>query len=137
MYPQNLCVVYDTNDLFLFWFRILEDNRKLMDTILFMAEAFSDLMTTGSLRSGSSNLLAKILRSLQGDMQDPIVATMESTIYTIASLATIADVLGDVESSRKHIRGLHSVVALRGGIGSLATSQLQAKCCRYAPNWSL
>jgi hypothetical protein len=131
MYPQNLCLIYDVHDLF--WFKYLRDCPKLTDTVLFIAEASSDLMQSKSLGTKTFNRLTKVLHSLHEDLDDPIAATGECTICVIVALATVADIQCDVEGSRKHIQGLQKIVEIRGGIASLESSQLQAKCCRSVP----
>lgn len=78
----------------------------------------------------ASKLLARLLPSIQANLEDSSTASTDSTISAVLSLATGADVAGDIQSLRKHVHGLHSVVKLRGGISGLEHPWLQSKCCR-------
>jgi hypothetical protein len=97
---------------------------------LFLGEVYFNSCDLHNPETRASNLLAKILPMLQGNLEDPIRATTDPTITVILGLAIAAEIFGDLESMKKHVQGLSTVVAMRGGITNITYSELQFKCCR-------
>ncbi|KAJ4229148.1 hypothetical protein NW759_003871 [Fusarium solani] len=59
------------------------------------------------------------------------ISTSDSTVLTVVGLTTAALAFGDVDIAQKHMRGLHKMVTLRGGISTFSNDKrLQTKLCR-------
>ncbi|UPL01982.1 hypothetical protein LCI18_012916 [Fusarium solani-melongenae] len=75
----------------------------------------------------------KALNALQrrlsaGNME---ISTSDPTVLTVVGLTTAALAFGDVDIAQKHMRGLHKMVTLRGGISTFShDKRLQTKICR-------
>lgn len=96
-----------------------------------VAESYNDMLDGTQCSLGTSRLLAKVIPLIQQNIEDPTRAAADSTISAIIALATVADIVGDFETLRKHASGLQSLIALRGGIQQLQHGELQSKCCRF------
>jgi hypothetical protein len=63
------------------------------------------------------------------------ISTSDSTVLTVVGLTTAALAFGDVDIAQKHMRGLHKMVTLRGGISTFSNDKrLQTKLCRQVLN---
>ncbi|KAI8656385.1 hypothetical protein NCS56_01242400 [Fusarium sp. Ph1] len=63
------------------------------------------------------------------------ISTSNSTVLTVVGLTTAALAFGDVDIAQKHMRGLHKMVTLRGGISTIShDKRLQTKLCRQVLN---
>ncbi|KAI8713901.1 hypothetical protein NCS52_01236000 [Fusarium sp. LHS14.1] len=75
----------------------------------------------------------KALSALQRRLStgDLDISTSDSTILTVVGLSTAGLAFGDVDIAQKHMRGLHKMVTLRGGIPAFSHDRrLQTKLCR-------
>jgi hypothetical protein len=62
---------------------------------------------------------------------DNELSTSDSTILVVLGLTMAATSLGDLETALKHIKGLHKMVKIRGGISAFqGNRQLQPKIFR-------
>lgn len=78
----------------------------------------------------AARMLAKMLPLVQARIEESGSSITDSTISAVLALATAADISGDIMSLKKHVRGLSSLVKIRGGVSKLPHSELQIKCCR-------
>lgn len=129
MYPINLCMTFDpTNSI---WFEYLGRDAAYVHSILFATRAYFDWL--GGRTCGREGLahLTKTLELLRGTLEDESEAISETTISVIVGLAMAADCFGDRVAAARHVQGLHKIIMMRGGLGSLSkNSQLQIKSCR-------
>ncbi|CAG9985616.1 unnamed protein product [Clonostachys byssicola] len=72
----------------------------------------------------------RILRErLLGDDQEAKIA--DSTLGTILKLASAAHFCGDTQAAVQHMRGVHRIVEIRGGLNVFDGTELQFETCRY------
>lgn len=105
----------------LFCFNNLSSHPAMVPALLFTAQAFYDTTTGASFGSPpiAQFHLAKTLKLLRVSLEDETEATSYSTMVVVASLATAAVILGDMDTAGKHLDGLHKMVQARGGLASL------------------
>ncbi|OIW27676.1 hypothetical protein CONLIGDRAFT_444179 [Coniochaeta ligniaria NRRL 30616] len=135
MYPFDLCTAFHPQNSV--WFEYLALDAGYVHSVLFATRAFFDWRGgTGSpvLSHKSLAHLAKTLELLRNRLDNPSSggeSTSESTISTVVGLTVAADCLGDRDAAAKHTAGLHRMISLRGGLGTLSHNrQLQIKACR-------
>jgi hypothetical protein len=129
MYPVDFCLAFDpTNSI---WFEYLGRDAAYVHSILFSAGAYFDHLSGHEFSPSSLRHLAKTLELLRSTLEQESGAVSESTISVVVGLAGVAECLGDPDEAVRHLRGLHRMIQMRGGIGSLSrNSQLQIKSCR-------
>lgn len=102
---------------------------------LFIAKTYQDFQIQGQKESSQSALIhfIKALGILQQRLAsgEDEASICDSTILVIVGLITAAISLGDFDAASKHMKGLHQIVALRGGILAFRLNKkLQAKILR-------
>ncbi|KAB5583625.1 hypothetical protein GE09DRAFT_1212200 [Coniochaeta sp. 2T2.1] len=140
LYPINLCFAFHPQSSV--WFDYLFLDEAYVHSILFGTRAYFERRRTGTIGPASLHHLAKTLELLRQKLETPPPPCPysaddttkyfpDSTISVVVGLTTAADALGDADSAAKHTAGLHRLVMMRGGLGSLSGNrQLQIKACR-------
>ena len=81
--------------------------------------------------SESRRHLLKTIELLKPRIEDPEIATLDTTVAVVITLAMIADAVGDEDACKAHTEGLRRIVKMRGGMLSFAQNrQLQIKILR-------
>lgn len=130
LYPAAFCSVFHIVDTA--WFVYLNQDPVHHYVYPYIAELFL---------VGQSNeavhMLSKLLPLVQASIEDSSKGATDSTISAVLALATAADISGDITSLKKHVKGLSSLVEMRGGIPKLLHTELQVKCSRVDIQLSL
>ncbi|KAK7433157.1 hypothetical protein QQZ08_000088 [Neonectria magnoliae] len=117
-YTLELALTDSATDVFCF--SNLSQHPALLHSVLFTAQAFSDLSLGLPYGKIAQAHLAKTLYHLQQSVQNSDEATTSSTMVVVLSLATAAALLGDVQSAATHMKGLHRMIELRGGLKTIS-----------------
>ncbi|KAI8627606.1 hypothetical protein F5Y19DRAFT_442287 [Xylariaceae sp. FL1651] len=132
---QKIEIVYHQSERS--WFEPIKNDPACLHLTMFVAKAYQDSITYGKQQEISSlTALAsfgKALNLLQQRLlgSDSEASTSESTILVVTGLTMTATALGELETASKHLKGLHKMVMLRGGLLALGgNKQLQTKICR-------
>ncbi|KAH8705808.1 hypothetical protein BGW36DRAFT_368201 [Talaromyces proteolyticus] len=129
MYPGECCV--DIHKAGQCWFESLSYDPAYAQAVLYTAQAYFDFVKSRVLGPKAIRHINATMHLLQQSLAEPNEATSDSTIFTIMALAMVSDVLGDLETAKKHLLGLYQVISTRGGIETLSQNRsLQVKCCR-------
>ncbi|KAI0380590.1 hypothetical protein F5Y04DRAFT_257035 [Hypomontagnella monticulosa] len=131
MSPLDVGLPSTRNDVS--WFEPIQNDVACLHFTIFIAKTYQDIVRG---QKESQTALAHFIKSL-GILQRRIasanheLSTSNSTILVVAGLAMAATALGDLDAAVNHLKGLHEMVALRGGISALLNErQLQAKILR-------
>ncbi|KAH7149049.1 hypothetical protein B0J13DRAFT_295836 [Dactylonectria estremocensis] len=145
MYPIEWCFQQDHTKVC--WFRWLLEDHTYLQSVLFMASAFQDLIDAGVTANdyGSRGFsrrtqshLGHTIRLLQEKIQDRERQIEDTTMSAVSTLAMVADAAGDSAGFEAHVRGLKDMVRMRGGLVGLEHNrQLQMKLCRIDLGWSI
>lgn len=72
------------------------------------------------------------LAPLRKRLAEPNFMATDSMIFMVIQLALVSESFNELEDALMHLRGLHIMIQLRGGLGVLAHKRsLQIKCCRF------
>lgn len=75
--------------------------------------------------------LDSALGPLRNSLADTDVVVTDSMIFLVVSLALVSQSFDELDGALTHLRGLHQLIKLRGGVTALAHKRsLQIKCCR-------
>ena len=124
MYPASFCSVFHIADTA--WFSYMNHDPTSRYVYPYIAEVYFH----GAEGARASRILSKMLPMIQANINDAQKAIDDATISCVLALASAADISGDLKNLQKHVKGLHQLVQLRGGISALRHSELQTKCCR-------
>jgi hypothetical protein len=128
MYPVEACVQPSDHGQ---WVEYLAYDQSYVHSVLFATQAFFDYVQTGRFGDKTLRHLNKTLSTLRQRLLHDELATSDSTISIVLTLAMMADILDDAEATKNHIQGLHKLVTLRGGILGLSdNNELQSKVLR-------
>jgi hypothetical protein len=128
MYPIELCLVYDLKDSI--WFEYLADPL-CCHSILWTTQAYFDWLRGFGCSYVQTQHAHETLVLLQQRLNDSRQAISDITIGAVVSLVMMTALVGDHESSKKHMMGLCRMVELRGGVRTLVgNTQVQLKVCR-------
>lgn len=71
------------------------------------------------------------LAPLRKRLAEPNFMATDSMIFMVIQLALVSDSFNELDNALMHLRGLHTMLQMRGGLGALAHKRsLQIKCCR-------
>lgn len=76
---------------------------------------------------------AQTLQLLQARLNaiDQMSALSDATIMVVVTLATTAELTGDLVAVETHVKGLEKIVRMRGGVQALNThNNMHVKVCR-------
>ena len=74
----------------------------------------------------------KTLAMIQQRLNDCELATSDATVSAVVGLVMVSALMGEKDSTKKHMVGLYTMVELRGGITAFTeNSHLQVKICRF------
>lgn len=126
-YPVETCVQPDSRQ----WVEYLTYDQAYLHSALFSTNAFFDWRRSAKFGSVTLQHLTTCISRLRQNLLDACLATSDSTITTVNTLAMMADLYGDYDNARKHLQGLSKIVEVRGGIKALQYNpQLQSKILR-------
>ncbi|TVY44661.1 hypothetical protein LOCC1_G007048 [Lachnellula occidentalis] len=113
------------------WIRYLAVDPLYCHSLLWTTQTYFDWL------GGSGTSPAQILHAhrtlvgLRERLTDEERATSDSTVVVVVNLIMMNAVVGDPKSARKHMRGLHKMVEMRGGVRAFGgNTQIQLKMCR-------
>lgn len=128
MYPVEACVQPGDRQ----WVEYLAYDRAYVHSVLTATQGFFDYIREARFSDRTMHYLNTSLSLLRHNLIRDDLATSDSTISTVLSLALMADLLEDAQAARQHIQGLYQIISLRGGIRSLRyNTELQSKVLRY------
>ena len=116
------------------WFGRIAGDPACLHFTMFIASTYIDHIQGRSKQAGKAqahfNQTLHILQNrLAHGSQD--ISASNSTILVVIGLTFAATILGDLDAAQNHIRGLYSIVSLRGGLRAFhKDKQIQAKICR-------
>ncbi|TGJ84806.1 hypothetical protein E0Z10_g3966 [Xylaria hypoxylon] len=108
----------------LFCFSNLSQHPAMIHAILFMVQTLDDSRSQVSCGDIARYHLVKTLQYLGQSLQDKSAATTKSTMAVVLSLAHSAAMLGELETTQKHMDGLYQIVSLSGGLDSLGPGSM-------------
>lgn len=127
MYPIEACI--QPNDPQ--WVEYLAYDRAYLNSVLCATRGFYDFVFGGSIGETAIHHLNKTLHTLGENLAGGELATSDSTISTVLTLAILSDVMNDNGAAKKHMQGLYQLVQVRGGIPGLRHNpELQSKVLR-------
>lgn len=101
--------------------------------MMFSVRAFLESASHDHLSISAYFHYGKTLQLLQARLResDTTSAICDATIMVVVTLASIAELTGDLATVKNHVQGLEKIVNLRGGVRALTThNNLQVKVCR-------
>jgi uncharacterized membrane-anchored protein len=98
----------------------------MIPSLLFTVDAFQAARRGLPAQGAGQTHLTKALHLLQKSLNDREASTSYSTMVVVASLATAALIVGDLEAAQKHLDGLTRMLELRGGLKSLGSKSMIA-----------
>lgn len=113
-----------------FCFKNLSLHPAMIPALLSTVQAFQDSSLGRPARNGVHFFLAKALNLLQKSLYDQATATSYATMVVVASLASGALALGDLETANKHMDGLMKMLEVRGGLESLGEDNMVSRKAR-------
>jgi len=130
MYPIEACIQPGDGQ----WVEYLAYDRAYLHSVLCATRGFYDFALGGVFGEKAIHHLNKTLHTLGQNLAGGELATSDSTISTVLTLAMLSDVMNDNSAAKKHMQGLYQLVQLRGGISGLRhNTELQSKVLRYTP----
>jgi len=114
------------------WVEDLSSDPAYFQAVSYCAQTYFDIIRSKTFRAVALMHIDRSIVSLQHRITQKSLATTDSTIFLIIALILVAKLLGDLESARKHLRGLRELLQFRGGITALSKKLLRFKCCRFA-----
>ncbi|KAF2096424.1 hypothetical protein NA57DRAFT_42123, partial [Rhizodiscina lignyota] len=131
MYPLEFRVASKQSELS--WFEPIWNDSACLHFTLSIAKRYLDFVR-GKKEDSKAALahFGKTLSILQQRLaSDNDPATSDSIILVVFGLTMAANALGEFGISLQHLKGLHTMITLRGGLSAFAGKrQLQAKICR-------
>jgi hypothetical protein len=130
MYPIELCLMFDFKKSV--WIEYLAVDAMYCHGILWLTQAYFDWIRGGKSSNFQVQHAHKTLVLLQKRLADSELATSDVTIGVVVALVMGTALVDDLESAKKHMRGLYKMVELRGGVRTFADNcQMQVKMCRW------
>ncbi|KAE9372500.1 hypothetical protein N431DRAFT_466744 [Stipitochalara longipes BDJ] len=128
-YVLESCLTFD--DLGNFWNEQLAIDAPLLQTVIFMAQTYFDLVGGGN-NSSLSQIHLKTLQLLRqklslGDKKSQLA---EPTVFVIVNLAVHAHISGEHKSAQHHLEGIRRIVELRGGLNEFRQIKLLIELSR-------
>lgn len=121
LYPLESCIFFGGHDHS--WFQPLLSDALYLHAIAFTTHAYFNLFggrSSPELRREPERHFLKALGLLRQRLTDEGEnAISDPTLVVVLSLSMHALMMGDLVSARNHLRGLHKMFGLRGGIPAL------------------
>ncbi|RVX71999.1 hypothetical protein B0A52_04597 [Exophiala mesophila] len=113
------------------WMEDLKSDPLYADTIIETSQTYFHVFQHRVLKPDALRHMNRALVHLQGKLGEASPVITDSIIFLVLALGMLMEELGDFETARKHIRGLHQLIKFRGGMKALGEKRaLQIKCCR-------
>ncbi|KAK4101122.1 hypothetical protein N658DRAFT_524308 [Parathielavia hyrcaniae] len=127
IYPVEACVQpIDSH-----WLEYMTHDQAYLHSVLCSTQGFFDFLREARFGAKVIYYLNRTLQKLRENLADSELATSNSTISTVLTLAILSDVMNDPAAAKKHTQGLYILVSLRGGIFVFQDHpDLQAKVLR-------
>jgi hypothetical protein len=103
----------------LFCYSNIAEHPAMFHAVLFTAQAFHDVSLGEPYGQIAQFHLSRTLYFLQQNLGDKEKATSDVTMSVVTSLAMSSVLLGDVETTKKHMDGLYRMIQWRGGLETL------------------
>ena len=130
MYPFECCVDLGKEEQY--WFEDMHHDPSYAHNVYYSALAYFDVVKSQTFGPTAIMHTNKAIVLLQKKLGEPSKIVTDSILYVVLMLAMFSEALDDLETVEKHIHGLHQLIKLRGGIGTLSQKHsLQIKCCRF------
>ncbi|CZR52828.1 uncharacterized protein PAC_02705 [Phialocephala subalpina] len=129
LYPIEVCLAWDPESSK--WFEYLQSDAMYLHSMVWSTQLYFDWLQGSGPSHSTLVHFSKTLNLLQGRVVDPDMATSDTTISVVVTLVMMTALVGKQEEAKRHMKGLHRMVVVRGGLRELReNSQLQIKCCR-------
>ncbi|TVY13988.1 hypothetical protein LARI1_G008670 [Lachnellula arida] len=129
MYPIELCLSFDLQHSV--WVQYLALDPLYCHSLLWTTQTYFDWLGGSGVSPVQIQHAHQTLVGLRERLTDGELATSDVTIVVVVSLIMMNAVVGDYKPARKHVRGLHKMVEMRGGVRAFSeNSQIQLKMCR-------
>jgi hypothetical protein len=113
------------------WIEDFGSDPTYLQAVSYCAQTYFDIIRSKTFRAVALIHIDSCIVGLQHRITQTSLATTDSTVFLIVALILVARLLGDLESAKKHLHGLHDLLQLRGGITALSKRLLRFKCCRF------
>ncbi|TVY26283.1 hypothetical protein LHYA1_G005806 [Lachnellula hyalina] len=130
MYPIELCLSFDLQHSV--WIQYLALDPLYCHSLLWTTQTYFDWLNGSGVSPIQIQHAHQTLVGLRERLTlDAELATSDATIVVVVSLIMMNAFVGDYKSARKHVRGLHKMVEMRGGVRAFGgNTQIQLKMCR-------
>ncbi|RDW89759.1 hypothetical protein BP6252_01791 [Coleophoma cylindrospora] len=132
MFPLELSLTSDETEAS--WFEPIWSDAACFHFTVFIAKeylAFIHGQTENSQTAQTHFIKALAILQRRLACSNTELSTSDSTILVVVGLTMAATALDDLEMAVKHLKGLHKLVTLRGGISAFKENKhLQTKICR-------
>lgn len=131
-YPYEICLNVHVTQRG--WYPYLMSDACCLHSLMFSIRAFKDGLPHTKLGPLSCFHYIQTLKTLQARLDDFNVASVisDATIMAITILSAAAELTLDLETLGNHVKGLNTIVRLRGGLAALNThNNLAVKVSRY------
>ena len=129
MYPIDLCLDLSKEDDR--WFDDLKQDPAYSHTMLYISQAYFDLSRSQVFGTSAIARMNDAIVMLRKKLAETNLIVTDSIVLTVLALAMMSQTVDDVETTDKHMHGLHQLIEIRGGLKSLDHKRLlQVKCCR-------
>jgi hypothetical protein len=115
------------------WIEQLSVNALFLQSVIFMAQTYFDLMR-GHNSSHPSQIHLKTLQLLREKLSfgDEKAQLADPTVFVVVNLAVHAHMTGEDKSAKHHLDGIRKIVELRGGLNNLTQTKLLIELLRLA-----
>lgn len=132
-FPLVMVTGFGENDVS--WFYPLKFDAAYLHITVFAAEVFMDRVLGRQYLTTNQDATVHFLKGVQIlrrrlSLQDDNAKLSDSTIAVVLTLALSAIFMGDYETFRHHMLGLHKMINLRGGIAALRGNKLLTEMFR-------
>lgn len=133
-YVLEPCLIFD--ELHGYWIEQLSVDALFIQTVIFMAQTYFDIMG-GRNCSYPSQIHLKTLQLLREKLSYGSESTQvaDPTVFAVVNLAVHAHMSGEVKSATHHLEGTRKIIDLRGGLKNLTQIKLLIELFRLVIHW--
>lgn len=133
-YVLESCLIFD--ELHGYWIEQLSVDALFIQTVIFMAQIYFDIMG-GRNCSHPSQIHLKTLQLLREKLSYGSESTQvaDPTVFAVVNLAVHAHMSGEVKSATHHLEGTRKIIDLRGGLKNLTQIKLLMELFRLVVQW--
>ncbi|OIW25245.1 hypothetical protein CONLIGDRAFT_636319 [Coniochaeta ligniaria NRRL 30616] len=129
MYPIECCVDLAAENQR--WHDDLAHDPPYAQSVFEIARVHFDIVRSRDQQLQKLVHMSNSLGPLRKQLASSDVVVTDSMVFVVVALALVSEAFDELDDALMHLRGLHTMIKLRGGLAALAHKRsLQIKCCR-------